>query len=105
MRPLWANNENSSDYKKADLTEHGKEMSLSGLLTLGFLQLLNQEIEGLLGSFCNQILEKTLKELIDPLYLKEILQTVLEIETFLSVHDYYELYFKIKLILKKINYK
>jgi hypothetical protein len=69
-------------------------MSLSVGLTLGFLQLLNQEIEGLIGSFGHQILEEALKEFIDSLDFEEILYTVLEIETFLPVHDYYELYFK-----------
>jgi len=63
-------------------------------LTLGLLQLLNKEIKGLFGSFGHQILKEALKELIDTLDFKEILHTVLEIETFLPVHDYYELYFK-----------
>ena len=50
-------------------------------LTLGLGELLNEEVEWLLGSVGDQVLQETLEELVDLVLLEELLYRLLEVET------------------------
>ena len=50
-------------------------------LTLGLGELLNEEVEWLLGSVGDQVLQETLEELVHLVLLEELLYRLLEVET------------------------